>query len=420
MANSTYSSAHTMVGGIRLAWIFALLIVTLVRAMDAQTLTVLHNFTLTDGGVPVAGLIMDSAGNLYGTASQGGSYGFGTVFELTYGNGGWTFTSLHDFRRGLDGANPVAPVVIGPNGSLYGTTDLGGMCNLTNGGCGTVFNLTYEGMGDWLKTSLYSFPGGDAPDNPDSGVVFDSSGTMYGTAHDGGTGNVGAVYQLTPSGEGWVESVIYNFNAGSDSNACLPTSGVVLDAQGNLYGTASGCGTNGYGSVYMLTRSGTGWTETPLHQFAGGADGEYPYGGLAWDASGNLYGTTWGGPTAPAGTIFQLTNNEGSWIFHTIYSVGGNPSTGAGTTWATLTVDQAGNLYGTTVYGGAYGYGNVFRLSPTEGGWTYTSIYDFQGPFGQAGGYPYSSVTIDASGNLYGTTSTWARDGWGAVWEITP
>ncbi len=390
----------------------------------AQTFNVLHNFTLgSDGGVPVAGLNIDAAGNLYGTASQGGAYGYGTVFKLAHRNSSWIFTTLYSFAGGVDGAMPIAPVVIGPNNSLYGTTELGGLqdCDGARYACGTVFNLrpathaTGSVMGGWSKASVYAFTGRPDGAEPFSGVSFDSSGNMYGTTYAGGTGGDGTVYRETPSGNGWVESVIYSFASGTGSNACLPYAGVVIDSAGNLYGTASACGTNGYGSVYMLSPSGGGWIETPLHEFSGGADGGSPYGGLLLDASGNLYGTTSGGGAGGGGTVFELTPTGGGWVFQTIYSFTGGAEGGS---WAGVTMDQAGNLYGTTLYGGGYGYGNIFELTPTESGWTYTSLYDFDPPYG--GGYPYSPVIVDASGNLYGTTSEYGIHGWGTVWEITP
>ena len=407
--------------GFALALLFVLAAVAS-HSAQAQTFTVLHNFTLgDDGGNPVAGLNKDASGNLYGTASQGGEYGAGTVFRLAYRNSGWTFTSLYSFLGGIDGIQSIAPVVIGPNGSLYGTTELGGLlsCNGGRYACGTVFSLrpsthaTGDVMGGWGKTPVYAFPGSTGGARPFAGVTFDSSGNMYGTTYAGGTDGAGTVYQETPSGSGWVESVIYSFSSGTSSNACLPYAGVVIDLAGNLYGTASSCGINGNGSVYRLTLSAGGWIETPLYEFTGGADGASPYGGLLLDASGNLYGTT-ASAGAGSGTVFELTQSGGTWVYHLIYSFGGC----CGGPWAALTMDHAGNLYGTTLENGAHGDGNVFKLTPTAGGWVYTSLYDFNPPYG--GAHPYSSVTVDSSGNLYGTTWDQGNDGWGTVWEITP
>jgi len=237
---------------------------------------------------------------------------------------------------------------------------------------------------------------------------------MYGTTYAGGTDGAGTVYEATPSDAGWTVSVIYSFSGGSSSTACLPTSGVVLDSAGNLYGTADQCGIGNQGSVYRLTPSAGGWTETTLHEFTGGSDGAQPYGGLLLDASGNLYGTTIAGGVGNTGVVFELTQSNGTWAFQTIYSFTGC----CGGSWAAVTMDRAGNLYGTTRENGAYEYGNVFELTPTTGGWVYTSLHDFNPPYG--GGYPYSPVTIDSSGNLYGTTSEYGNDGEGTVWEITP
>jgi uncharacterized repeat protein (TIGR03803 family) len=411
---------------INLICIISALTIVLGQVLLAQTFTVLHNFTLgEDGGVPVAGLARDAAGNLYGTATQGGSGGVGTVFRLTTRNSQWVFTSMYGFKGGLDGSDPYAPVVIGPNGSLYGTTVTGGEqdCNGSRGGCGTVFNLrpaahaTGNVMGGYNENVLHAFPGGTDPANPFSDVIFDPSGNMYGTTYIGGTDNAGTVYQLTPSDTGWTQTILYSFQNGAGSNACGPYSGVVLDPAGNLYGTTSDCG-HGYGAVYMLTPSGEGWTETPLYEFTGGSDGASPFGGLVRDGSGNLYGTTaGGGSNGYGGTVFRLTQSGGNWVLNTIFSFPSCKLCGEGP-WAALTMDQAGNLYGTTYENGAYGYGNVFKLSPAQGGWVYTSLHDFTGS--RDGGYPYSTVIFDGDGNLYGTASTYGSDGWGLVWQITP
>jgi uncharacterized repeat protein (TIGR03803 family) len=168
----------------------------------------------------------------------------------------------------------------------------------------------------------------------------------------------------------------------------------------------------------MLTPTGEGWTETPLYEFTGGSDGASPFGGLVRDGSGNLYGTTaGGGSNGYGGTVFRLTQSGGNWVLNTIFSFPSCKLCGEGP-WAALTIDQAGNLYGTTYENGAYGYGNVFKLSPAQGGWVYTSLHDFTGS--RDGGYPYSTVIFDGDGNLYGTASTYGSDGWGLVWQITP
>ena len=277
-------------------------------AAHAQTFTVLHNFTNgQDGAHPEAGLTMDKAGNLYGTAFFGG-LGQGTVFKLTHRAPVGHSSPLYSFpANASDGANPQARVIFGPNGTLYGTTEGGGI----HGG-GVVFNLRPPQLAThlpWTETVLYNFPEyhGDAG-RPGSGdVAFDQAGNLYGTTILGGSAGVGAVYELTPSG---TESVLWSFTGGQQDGS-YPWSGVIFDGSGNLYGTTTAGGNEacvgGCGTVYKMTPSGSGWTEEPIYYFTGGSDGAYPYGGLIFDQKGNLYGTTIsGGIIGCSGTVFEL------------------------------------------------------------------------------------------------------------------
>ena len=229
-------------------------------------------------------------------------------------------------------------------------------------------------------------------------------------------------FQLTPSGGGWTEIVLYTFQGGSDG--AYPVGAVILDRSGNLYGTAAGGGDlacdapYGCGAVFQLTPSGSGWTKNVIYTFHGGHDGNGTNAGLILDRSGSLYGSTGVGGSGGCGTVFMLTPSHGSWTFNTLYSF-----TGTNGPAATLLMDAAGNLYGTTVADGAYGHGNVFKLMRESGGWTYTSLYDFTG--GSDGGNPESSVLFDVSGNLFGTTTFGGvgctpYPGCGVVWEISP
>src|SRR5271166_1949839 len=248
---------------------------------------------------------------------------------------------------------------------------------------------------------------------------------LYGTTAYGGGGSgcggnngCGTVYKLTPSNGGWTESVLYSFQGGSDG--AFPYAGVIFDQAGNLYGTTaygggSGCAGNGCGTVFQLTSSGSGWVENTLYSFQGGNDGASPFGGLIFDQSGNLYGSTAYTSSfgVGGGTVFELSPSGSNWIHTVLYSFSG----GAGP-YDTLTID-AGNLYGTTNRDGAYGYGSVFKLTHSGGGWTYTSLHDFTA--GSDGGYVYGGVILDSSGNLYGTTQYGGSGGdTGVVWEITP
>ncbi len=408
-----------------IAIVFALTMV--IPSAQAQTYTVLYNFTNGPGGEgPVAGVTLDRGGNLYGTASFGGSGSRGTVYKLAPKGSGWIFTPLYGFSGADDGLEPQARVVFGPNGTLYGTTTFGGKAEA---GAGTVFNLKPSARActtalcPWTETVLYSFTGGDDGRYPEYGdLVFDQAGNLYGTTVAGGSHGAGVVYELTPSGGGWTESVLYNF-AGGTNDGGVPYSGVIFDKAGNLYGTTTvgGVGHN-LGTVYQLTPSGSGWTEKILYSFQGGNDGYDPYGGLIFDSSGNLYGTTSiGGQPGSDGTVFMLAPSNGNWNFTLLWSLTGIYNYGG--PYSSLTMDAAGNLYGTTYTDGLYNHGSVFKLTPSGGGWTYTDLHDFCSEGGSGctdGDYPIGGVALDASGNLYGTAYGAGKYGGGVVWEITP
>ena len=261
------------------------------------SVNVIHSFTNgSDGGSPYAGLTMDKAGNLYGTASGGGSAGYGTVFRLSNKGSGWVFTPLYSFQGGNDGANPRARVIIGPDGALYGTTTAGGGSGCyQNLGCGTVFNLRPSptacktALCSWTETVLYRFTGGIDGATPEAEIVFDHSSNLYGTTYAGGQIGGGTVFELTPAGSGWTENVLYSFSGFGDG--LNPAAGVIFDPAGNFYGTTASGGQGGNGTVYELTPSGSGWTEKAIYTFQDGADGSDPQASLVVDAAGNLYGT---------------------------------------------------------------------------------------------------------------------------------
>jgi uncharacterized repeat protein (TIGR03803 family) len=402
------------------------------QPIQAQTFTILHAFTAgADGAVPYAGLTMDKSGNLYGTAAFGGAADSGTVFKLSHKGSGWVFTPLYSFQGGNDGVSPQARVIFGRDGTLYGTTFYGGGGGCSWPGCGTVFNLRPPAhackavLCPWTKTMLYQFTGGIDGANPGLGdLIFDEAGNIYGTTIFGGSNDKGTVYELTPSNGGWTASVLYSFGGHSLTPSSNPYGGMIFDTTGNLYGTTTHGGIQGpscpvsndrgCGTVFKLTPSSGGWTETDLYDFTGGSDGFLPTGGVIFDQTGNLYGTTPLGGSGGGGTVFMLTPDlNGGWTFSLLYSF----SVGYGS-YASLTMDSLGNLYGTT-YGDGLGYGNVFKLTPSSGGWTETDLYDFTGG-SRDGGNPYCAVTVDAQGNIYGTASSGGFYGYGVVWEITP
>jgi uncharacterized repeat protein (TIGR03803 family) len=389
----------------------------LLPSAQAQTYSVIYNFTGgTDGAFPEAGLTMDKAGSLYGTAYQGGSSDRGTVFKLVHKGSGWVLSPLYSFTGRADGGAPVARVVFGPDGSLYGTTVFGG--HNCGSGCGTVFNLKPSASAckaalcPWTETVIYSFGGFSDGANPGYGdLTFDKAGHIYGTTIFGGSNAQGVVYKLTSSGGGWTESAIYLFTGGGDG--ANPYSSVIFDDAGNLYGTTFD-GAQGYGTAFQLIPSGGAWSENTQYVFQGANDGGKPFAGFALDGAGNLYGATSTVGTGGGGTVYELASSGGGWTFDVIGSFAGSAYLPG--PYDSLTMDAAGNLYGTTYKDGAYSAGSVFKLTPSGGGWTLTDLYDFTG--GKDGGLPYGSVLIDANGNLYGTASQGGVSGYGVVWEI--
>jgi uncharacterized repeat protein (TIGR03803 family) len=390
---------------------------------------VLHSFcnrrNCADGYYPYDGLIFDASGNLYGTTYQGGTYGYGTVFELTpTAGGGWAEKVLHGFND-EDGYGPFAGLIFDAAGNLYGTTTSGGAFNQ-----GTVFELTPTAGGGWTEQVLYSFCSQtNCTDGayPLAGLIFDAAGNLYGATYNGGIYPCGAygcgtVFELSPTaGGGWTETVLHSFGNGTDG--AFPYAGLIFDAAGNLYGTTTGGGTYRGGTVFQLTpTAGGGWAEQVLYSFCSQTnctDGGGP-GGLIFDAAGNLYGTTGGGGAYGGGTVFELSPTAGGgWTEKVLHSFNGTDGTGP----SAVIFDAAGNLYGTTEYGGAYGGnlgdGTVFELTPTAGGgWTEKVLHSFGN--GTDGAWPLAGLIIDAAGNLYGMTWIGGDYGGGTVFALTP
>jgi uncharacterized repeat protein (TIGR03803 family) len=405
------------------------LFVTSTRAASWER--VLYSFgNGTDGSNPVAGLVMDTRGNLYGTTAQGGVYGSacveygacGTVFQLAHKvGGGWTETVLHSFGNGTDGVDPRAGLIFDAAGHLYGTTFDGGAYTYY----GTVFELRQQGVELWTEKVLHSFNDADGGYSP-AGLIFDAAGNLYGTSIQGGDGD-GIVFELSPeAGGGWPEKLLYSFDYTDGSG---PSGGLIFDAAGNLYGTTYSGGAYGHGEVFQLSPNADGsWTETVLHSFASGGDGQRPADNLIFDAAGNLYGTTaWGGDLTKChvyedegcGTVFELSPQAGGGWTEQVLHIFGSGADGSGPSG--LVMDTRGNLYGTTGSSGAYGDGTVFELSPQVGGdWTEKVLHDFNPKCHNDGVNPAAGLIMDAAGNLYGTTQDGGVYGKGTVFEITP
>ncbi len=419
------------------AWNMTLTIfIVLATAMTgrAQTYKILHNFGSgpgdPDGFWPFAGLTMDNKGNVYGTTSAGGTgtcgqFGCGTVFQLTPNSDGtWTENVLHNFN-GSDGADSWAPVAFDGRGSLYGTTSAGGSSDY-----GTVFAMTPNSNGTWTAMTLHSFTGGSDGATPEyPGLTLDNAGHIYGAASAGGVYGYGVIFDLGHvSVFNWYELVAHAFGWGNDG--ATPYGSLTLDAEGNLYGTTYyGGGAADAGTVFKLTpnKLSFGWTETILHSFTDVPDGACLSSGLIFDAEGNLYGTSEDGGSVNNGTVFELSpNSDGTWTetiidnFDTYGTIDGlNPVSG-------VIFDQAGNLYGMTSGGGVYGEGLVFKLTPTSGGqWTETILHSFGGTVNRQydGVNPQGALIIDGAGNIYGTTLEGGTAGityGGVVFELTP
>ncbi len=394
------------------------------RTAQAQTFTVLHRFTGGENGSqPVAGLTPDGTGAFYGT-----TYGFmdnqGTVYRLKQTGGSWVLQTL---VSGLE--FPAGRVVFGPHGYLYGMTS-GGLteCYYGHSNCGEVYSLRPACSNPncpWMLSVLYQFQGGDDGAYP-SWVepVFDQAGNLYGTTQGGGITGNGVVFKLTPPAGGrggdWSETPIYSFTDGSDGK--WPFGGLIFDSAGKLYGAAQG-GAYEDGTVFQLSPSGSGWAIQTLYTFQGETDGKGPVG-LLFDGFGNLYGTTETGGVGGGGTVFKLSPSGMGWTFSVLYGLPGSAGPDA-----CVALDAAGNFYGTTQGGGTYGWGSVFKLTPMNGGWSYTDLFSFNdrgGVLNLMGAMPADAVTLDASGNIYGTATEGGLEnrnclsGCGVIWEITP
>lgn len=366
----------------------------------AQSLAVVHNFTDGgDGGNPVDGLMIDSRGDQFGTASSGGASGLGVVFKL---HGKNAEAVLHSFTGGADGATPNANLIEDAFGALYGTTAGGGAA-----GSGTVFRVKGK-----REAVLYSFAGGTDGAAPQAGLVMDAAGNLYGTTSQGGSNGNGTVFELTKRAAAqWTETVLYSFGTGTDG--AVPVSGVMLDSAGNLYGTTSAGGAYGYGTVFQLV-PGTAWTENVLHSFQNASDGATPYAGLISDAAGNIYGAATDGGANGGGTVFELAPSNGAWNFTVLTSLAGWGISG---TFRNLMFDSSGNLYGTTHCDGANNAGTIYELTPSGGGWAYTLLYTFTG--GGDGQYSISNLVMK-HGKLYGTTIKGGANGAGVIYELRP
>jgi uncharacterized repeat protein (TIGR03803 family) len=401
VVHARWSSIFLRTTGMSL-WMFAALAAFLLVGSPAlaQTETVLYSFSNDgiDGNSPFSSLTLDAQGNLYGTADFGGtSDGSGTVFKISPTG---TETVLYNFSGGADGANPDSSRVVSDKaGNLYGTTNAGG-----DNSVGTVFKLTPSG----IETVLHSFAA-DGVDgfNPDGGLVIDGLGNLYGTTIKGGASNFGTVFKVTPAG---LETVLHSF-AADGTEGCNPRGGVVRGKRSSLYGTTSGCGAQGAGTVFQLTLT-KARTLTVLHTFnADGTDGTFPDAGVVFDKVGNLYGTTSQGGASDSGTVFKITPAGAETVLHAFATDGTDGLFPNG-----VILDKLGNLYGTTSAGGTGKCGTVFKVAPDG---TETVLHPFCSN-AQDGANPQASLVLGKKNTLYGTTENGGSFFSGTVFKLVP
>jgi uncharacterized repeat protein (TIGR03803 family) len=407
-------------------FIALLLACTIVPTLaKAQKFKVLHTFHGKDGGGPTDLLVRDEEGNLYGTTGVGGSgncsggEGCGTVFKMDKnGKEVW----VHKFN-GANGANPYAGLLRDASGALFGTTVYGGAtgCNPPYG-CGTIFKVDKTGKEETVLHKFNGFPNGEFPQPL---LVQDGAGDLYGVDSLGGTHGLGAVFKVSRTGK---EKVLYSFTGGSDG--CFPYQGVIRDSVGNLYGVTleggDGFCNSGVGVVFKVDGSGK---QTVLHTFSGGSDGANPDSVLILDSQGNLYGTTQNGGSSACGgtgcgTVFRVSLGGDETVLYVFCSLSGCAD-GDRPLFGPLAMDLKGNLYGTTIFGGTFpcnggGCGTIFKLDPSG---KETVLHSFTG--GGDGAFPYAGLTVDASGSLYGTTGfggakCYGSNTCGVVFKLTP
>jgi uncharacterized repeat protein (TIGR03803 family) len=364
----------------------------------AQNYSVLYSFTGgSDGGVPVGGLIEDSAGNLYGTTWEGGASGDGTIFKFYARR---NEAALYSFEGGSDGQGPVAGLVEDAAGNLYGTTTAGGDFN------GTVFKIDTQGN----ETVLYAFTGLADGRRPQAGLVLDAVDNLYGTTFAGGAANFGMVFRVDTSGH---ETVLHSFTA-TGGDGAYPYAGLLRDAAGNLYGTTFGGGIYGYGTVFKVAANGDA---TTLYSFTGAADGAGPIANVISDSAGNFYGTTYMGGSQSVicngyvgcGTVFRLTASGTESVLYSFKGAedGANPAAG-------LIRDAEGNLCGTTQFGGAFGYGTVFSVDRNG---KETVLHSFAG---SPDGEDPEAGLVRKGGGLYGTTPLGGTYNSGTLFKLVP
>jgi uncharacterized repeat protein (TIGR03803 family) len=382
----------------------------------ASTEKVLWNFEGgSDGSGPWSDyFISDAKGNLYAATASGGTYSAGTVFMLSPAG---KETILYEFTGSNgDGNGPHGRLAFDANGNIYGTTQGGGA-----NGTGTVYQLSPKKGGGWKEKVIYTFSATGADGiSPSAGMTIAPDGTMYSTTPDGGAFEAGTVFSLKKTSKGWRQKVIQNLNG--SSNGGYPYEGLMMDAAGNLYGAAPTGGSSGQGVIYRLSPTKKGWVDTVLYSFTGkNGDGA----GLYWidlisDTSGDIYGATGFGGTNGTGTVWELvySKTKKSYSESILYEFGASGSGDGNNPYGGLAMDSNGNLYGTALNGGSSNLGAFYKLTKHGKTWKETILHSFVGA--NDGNQPTGNPYMDAKGRLYGMTQTGGKSNLGVVYRITP
>jgi uncharacterized repeat protein (TIGR03803 family) len=401
-------------------------------ATSATTVKTLYDFcsenSCADGSSPLGGLLRDGNGNLYGTTTLGGAQGFGAVFELKRNGDSWTYQVLHNFCTSCgDSAFPQSKLVLDTAGNLYGTAPSNGELD-----CGFAFRLSPNADGSkWKLKRLHSFCAFDGDgSHPNAGLTYagatsgapyDGVSPLYGVTIGGGANGGGTVYEIQPSDAHWKERVIYSFcpDKGSCSDGAAPQGDLLLDSAGNLYGNTFRGGAAGDGTVFELSPRAGRWRQEVLHSFCTAGDcldGSFPEGGLAMDAGGNLFGTTTGGGDEGGGTLYRLARRHGGWDETVLHSFCSSDCTDGSSPVAGPLIDADGSLFGTTEEGGA-GAGTVYRLQ----GKILTTLYSFCATQNcPDGGVPMAPLITDEAGNLFGATFIRGAHNGGTIFQLSP
>ena len=383
----------------------------------AATTHIIYSFAGgVDGEYADTDLVRDASGNLYGSTVQGGDHASGTVWQLhPNGDGTWTHTVLYSFTGGSDGGEPYKGVTLDATGNLFGTAVTGGS-GACEGGCGVAYEVANNG-GTWTQSVIHAFAGAADGSGPGAGLTVGPDGALYGMAPTGGADGAGTVYRMWQQSGAWQFAVIHTFTGGEDGAG--GSAGRLLFNGLNLYGAATSGGRYGGGVVYELSPLASGpWPLRVLYAFKGDPDVSFPYGGLMFDGTGNLYGTAYYDGEFDAGGVYQLTpKRRGAWKERVLYDFHGG--TDGGSSIANLVSDSAGNLYGTTSAGGFGGQGVIFRLMPKDSGrWKEKVMHDFTGT--PDGAFPYNGMVGDGAGHFFGATTQGGAHDEGAIYEFTP